>query len=128
MTPNGYKLSDGEKKRKKSNKSACDGNQNNGRIQHYDVDETMGEQFDRISRSVHGGLERGGKARRVQPVIGGLLMVAKSYAMTPRALKTATEWLNEEARALHAKSGDLTDSSALQMLVRGFVNRISKVS
>ncbi len=54
--------------------------------------------------------------------------VAKSYAMTPRALKTATEWLNEEARSLHTNSGDLTDSSALQMLARQFVNRISKVS
>jgi tRNA uridine 5-carbamoylmethylation protein Kti12 len=54
--------------------------------------------------------------------------VSKSYAMTPRSLKETTQWLNEEAQSLQAKSGNLSDSSALQKLAREFVKRISKVS
>jgi hypothetical protein len=78
--------------------------------------------------SIHGGLECG-ETRRVQPVIGELVMgVAKSCVMTPRALKTEVEWLKKQTVALRAESCGLSDFSALQRLAREFVDNISRVS
>jgi hypothetical protein len=129
VSRNGYKLKAGEKKMKRNDESTCAFKQNHDIKQHHNLDETMTEQFDKISVCLHGGLERGSSARRVQPVVGSLVMdVSKSYAMTPRSLKETTQWLNEEAQSLQAKSGNLSDSSALQKLAREFVKRISKVS
>lgn len=99
------------------------------RTKHYETDEPLQMQFDKISVSIHGGLERG-KNRRIQPSIGNIseIDVSKSYLMTARSLKSNVDWLNSQVAARQKKcSRLLEDTSVLNKLAREFVNRLSKV-